>query len=37
VFLGIVEDDTLHFSILGDYNVYLIKNNKIIDIADGMQ
>jgi hypothetical protein len=37
IFLGVVENETLHFSILGNYNVYLIKNNKIIDIADGMQ
>ncbi|MDD2487041.1 MAG: hypothetical protein PHS92_01605 [Candidatus Gracilibacteria bacterium] len=37
IFVGIVEKETLHFSILGNYSVYLIKNNKIINIADGMQ
>ncbi len=37
IFLGIVDRDMVHFSILWDYHVYLIKSEKIIDIADGMQ
>ena len=37
IFLGIVQWDVFHFSILWNYSIYLIKNNKIVDIADGMQ
>ncbi|MDD2565265.1 MAG: hypothetical protein PHZ26_01110 [Candidatus Gracilibacteria bacterium] len=37
IFLGIIQGDVLHFSILGNYSIYLIKNSKIIDIAEGMQ
>ncbi|MCK9272532.1 hypothetical protein M0P65_03225 [Candidatus Gracilibacteria bacterium] len=37
IFVGIITGGTLHFSILGNYSAYLIKNNKIINIADGMQ
>ncbi|EKE26544.1 MAG: hypothetical protein ACD_4C00246G0001 [uncultured bacterium (gcode 4)] len=37
VFVWIIEKETLHFSILGNYSIYLIKNNKIINIADWMQ
>lgn len=37
IFLWIVQNDTLHFSILWNYSIYLIKNYKIIDIADWMQ
>ncbi len=37
IFIWIIQKDSLHFSILWDYSVYLIKNNKIINIADWMQ
>jgi len=37
IFLGIVQWDIFHFSILWNYSIYLIKNNKIVDIADWMQ
>jgi len=37
IFLGIIQGDVFHFSILGNYSIYLIKNNKIVDIADWMQ
>lgn len=37
VFIWIIENETLHFSILWNYSIYLIKNNKIINIADWMQ
>ncbi|EKD66816.1 MAG: hypothetical protein ACD_49C00009G0041 [uncultured bacterium (gcode 4)] len=37
IFVWIITSWTLHFSILWNYSAYLIKNNKIINIADGMQ
>ncbi|MBP8016727.1 hypothetical protein KAZ01_01855, partial [Candidatus Gracilibacteria bacterium] len=37
IFIGIIQQETFHFSILGNYSIYLIKNNKILNIADGMQ
>lgn len=37
IFLWIIQWDVLHFSILGNYSIYLIKNSKIIDIAEWMQ
>lgn len=37
IFLWIVQWEVFHFSILGNYSIYLIKNWKIIDIADWMQ
>lgn len=37
IFLWIIQGDIVHFSILGSYSIYLIKNYKIIDIADWMQ
>ena len=37
VFIWIMQSDVLHFSILWNYSVYLIKNSRIIDIAEGMQ
>ena len=37
IFIWVVQWDVLHFSILWSYSIYLIKNNKIIDIADWMQ
>lgn len=37
IFLWIVQWDVFHFSILWNYSIYLIKNNKIVDIADWMQ
>ncbi len=37
IFIWITQGDSLHFSILWDYAVYLIKDNKIINIADWMQ
>lgn len=36
IFISIVESNVLHFSIVGKHTVYLIKNGKIIDIAEGM-
>lgn len=37
IFVWIITGWTLHFSILWNYSAYLIKNNKIINIADWMQ
>lgn len=37
IFLWVIQKDTIHFSILWNYSIYLIKNNKIVDIADWMQ
>lgn len=36
VFIGIVQDSTLHFSILKNAFAYLLKDEKIINIAEGM-
>lgn len=37
IFIWICHQDILHFSILWNYAIYLIKNQKIIDIAAWMQ
>ncbi|EKE28757.1 MAG: hypothetical protein ACD_3C00018G0006 [uncultured bacterium (gcode 4)] len=37
IFLWIIQWEIFHFSILGSYSIYLIKNHKIIDIAEWMQ
>lgn len=34
IFLGITESSTLHFSVLGRANVYLIKKEKVLNIAE---
>ncbi|MDD5197502.1 MAG: hypothetical protein PHN60_01440 [Candidatus Gracilibacteria bacterium] len=36
IFIGIVQDSTLHFSILKNAFAYLMKDGKIINIAEGM-
>lgn len=36
VFIGIVQESTLHFSVLKNAFAYLIKERKIINIAEGM-
>lgn len=36
VFIGIVQDSTLHFSILRNAFAYLLKEGKIMNIAEGM-
>lgn len=36
VFIGIVQDSTLHFSILKNAFAYLLKEGKIMNIAEGM-
>lgn len=37
IFIWIIQQETFHFSILWNYSIYLIKNNKILNIADWMQ
>lgn len=34
IFLGLIDNDTLHFSVLGSYFAYLVKNDKITNIAE---
>ncbi|HBB27518.1 TPA: hypothetical protein DCZ36_03425, partial [Candidatus Gracilibacteria bacterium] len=36
IFIGIIQDSTLHFSILKSAFAYLMKDGKIINIAEGM-
>ncbi|MDQ1343286.1 MAG: hypothetical protein QG650_5, partial [Patescibacteria group bacterium] len=36
VFLAAIDGDDIHFSVLGSYNVYLIRGGRITDIAEGM-
>lgn len=36
VFIGIVQDSTLHFSVLKNAFAYLLKEGKILNIAEGM-
>ncbi|MFA6091022.1 MAG: hypothetical protein WC774_04595, partial [Candidatus Gracilibacteria bacterium] len=36
IFIGIVEESTLHFSVLKNAFSYLIKERKIVNIAEGM-
>ncbi|MEK7157981.1 MAG: hypothetical protein AAB733_00185, partial [Patescibacteria group bacterium] len=34
IFIGVMKDSTLHFSQLGEMNVFLIHQNKIVDIVE---
>lgn len=36
VFLAAIDGDDIHFSVLGNYNAYLIRGGRITDIAEGM-
>ncbi len=36
VFLAAIDSDDIHFSVLGNYNVYLVRGGRIEDIALGM-
>ncbi len=36
IFIGIVQDSTLHFSILKNAYAYLLKDGKVMNIAEGM-
>lgn len=36
VFLAAIDADEIHFSVLGNYNAYLVRGGKIEDIAAGM-
>lgn len=36
VFLAAIDGDDIHFSVLGNYNAYLIRGGRLTDIAEGM-
>lgn len=36
VFLSAIDESEIHFSVLGNYRVYLVRGGKVTDIAEGM-